>query len=331
MTSLSRSRLLILALGLSAAHSLSAQPTKASAEVPTWLYPHVVSPKSAPSPDSVRLLRLPGSTRAFTRAQVADLFTAIDWYPASHPAMPGVVGVGRRPGVYACGYCHLPAGGGRPENAALAGLPADYIVQQVQAFKTGVRRNARKGPHAPFDNMTLVAKNATDDEVARAAEYYAALTPQRRVRVVETNRVPRTYVMGALHAVSPGNQREAIAGRIIEVPENQERFALRDERSGFVAYVPPGSVSRGRAMSERGVSGAASCETCHGESLRGGPMGPPIAGQFPSYVMRQLVAFRSGARTGSAAMPMQAMVAALSTDELVALSAYVGSLSPRRQ
>ena len=330
MTSFSRSLSLILALTLGA-HTLSAQATIAAREVPGWLYPLELAPTGATRPDSVTLLRLPHSTRAFTRAQVKDLFTAVDWYPASHPAMPPVVATGRRPEVYACGYCHLPAGGGRPENASLAGMPADYIVRQVQAFKSGERRNAFKGPHAPFDYMTRVAKNATDDEVARAAEYYATLSPRRRVRVVEMNRVPRTYVVGALHAVSPGKQREAIAGRIIEVPDNQERFALRDERSGFVAYVPPGSISRGRAMSEQGVGGAAPCETCHGESLRGGPIGPPIAGQFPSYVMRQLVAFRSGARAGSAAMPMQAMTAALSTDELVALSAYVGSLSPLRQ
>ena len=179
--------------------------------------------------------------------------------------------------------------------------------------------------------MTRVAMNATDDEVARTAEYFAALTLPRRVRVVETQRVPRTYVTGALHAVSPGRQREAISGRIIEVPENQERFELRDERSGFVAYVPPGSIARGRAMTRLGVGGAAACTTCHGESLRGGAIGPPIAGQFPSYIMRQLMAFRSGARAGSAAAPMQAMTATLSTDDLVALSAYVGSLSPRRQ
>ena len=327
MTPVSRS-LLLLALSLGA-HTLSAQATTAKGDVPAWLYP-LAFPQGGAPPDSVTLLRLPHSTRAFTRAQVTDLFAAVDWYPSSHPSLPAIVATGRRPEVHACGYCHLPAGGGRPENAALAGLPADYIVRQVQAFKSGERHSAWTGPHRPFDLMTRVATNASDDEVARAAEYYAGLTLPRRARVVEMNRVPRTYVTGALHAVSPGKQREAIDGRIIEVPENQERFELRDERSGYVAYVPPGSIARGRAMTRRGVGGAAACTTCHGESLRGGAIGPPIAGQFPSYVMRQLVAFRSGARAGSAAMPMQAMTALLSTDDLVALSAYVGSLSPRR-
>ena len=328
MTSFSRS-LLLLALTIGA-HSLHAQHTSVHGDVPPWLYPLAFPPAGAPLPDSVKLLRLPHSTRAFTRAQVADLYTAKDWYPTSHPPLPAVVAAGRRPEVHACGYCHLPAGGGRPENAALAGLPADYIVRQVQAFKSGERRSAWTGPHRPFDLMTRVSMNATDTEVAQAAEYFAALTLPRRVRVVEARRVPRTYVTGALHAVSPGRQREEISGRIIEVPENQERFELRDEWSGFVAYVPPGSIARGRAMTRLGVGGAAACMTCHGESLRGGAIGPPIAGQFPSYVMRQLVAFRSGARAGSAAAPMQAMTAALSTDDLVALSAYVGSLSPRR-
>lgn len=328
MTPTLRSSLLLIAPILLGAQALSAQ---AKADVPPWLYPLAFPPSGAPLPDSVRLLRLPHSTRTFTRAQVSDLFTAVDWYPMSHPPMPAVVATGRRPDVHACGYCHLPAGGGRPENAALAGLPADYIVRQVLAFKSGERRSAWTGPHRPFDLMTRVATNATDDEVARAAEYFAALPLPRRMRIVEAQRVPRTHVTGALHAVSPGGQREALSGRIIEVAADQEKFELRDERSGFVAYVPPGSVARGRAMATRGVGGAAACATCHGESLRGGPIGPPIAGQFPSYIMRQLVAFRSGARAGSAAAPMQAMTASLSTDDLVALSAYVGSLSPRRQ
>jgi hypothetical protein len=30
--------------------------------------------------------------------------------------------------------------------------------------------------------------------------------------------------------------------RIIETPENLERTELRDDRSGFIAYVPAGSV-----------------------------------------------------------------------------------------
>lgn len=298
--------------------------------VPAWLYPVALPTPGAPPPDSTVPLRLPRSLHAFTRAQVTDLYTAVDWYPSSHPAMPAVVATGRRPGVFACGYCHLPAGGGRPENAALAGLPADYIMRQVKELKSGARRNALAAPHRPWDLMHQVAVNATDDDVQRAAAYFSRLALPRRVRIVEVDRVPRTHVAGALLAVTPGAGDEPIDGRIIEVSEDQERFELRDERSGFIAYAPTGSVARGRALAGSGVGGAAGCATCHGPSLRGG-IAPPIAGQSPSYLMRQLVAFRNGARAGSASAPMQAMTSALPLQDMVALSAYVGSLSPRQR
>jgi len=56
---------------------------------------------------------------------------------------------------------------------------------------------------------------------------------------------------------------------------------------------------------------------------------PPIAGQFPTVLLRQLVSFRTGARSESAAAAMQAVVQALTLDDMVALAAYVGGLSPR--
>ena len=298
--------------------------------MPEWLFPLAPRAAGAPRPDSVVRLRLPGSARTFTRAELGDLFTAADWYPSSHPAMPAIVGVGRRPAVFACGYCHLPAGGGRPENSSLAGLPADYIVRQVTDFKTGARRNALAAPHPPWDNMRRAAMNATDDEIARAAAYFSALPLPRRVRVIEVDRVPRTHVVAALRAVSPGRRDEPIGRRIIEVAADQERHERRDERAGYIAYVPTGSVARGRALSDDGVGGAAECESCHGPSLRGGDLGPPIAGQFPGYLMRQLVAFRNGARKGMASASMRDMTADLSDDDMIALSAYIGSLSPRR-
>ena len=314
-----------------AASALGAQsaPVSPRAGVPAWLFPLAPGKPGAARPDSIVPLRLAGSSRTFTRAQIADLFTEIDWYPSSHPAMPAVVGVGRRPQVFACGYCHLPAGGGRPENSSLAGLPADYIARQVLEFKTGVRRNAKAAPHPPWDNMRRAAMNATDDEIARAAAYFSALTLPRRVRVIEADRVPRTHSVGSLRAVSPGRRDEPLAGRIIEVAADHERHERRDERVGYIAWVPKGSIARGRTLADDGVGGAAECESCHGPSLRGGGLGPPLAGQYPGYLMRQLVAFRSGARSGPMSASMRDMTADLSNDDMVALSAYIGSLSPR--
>ncbi len=46
-----------------------------------------------------------------------------------------LVYAGRAPDVRACGFCHLPNGQGRPENASVAGQPAEYIVQQMRDYR----------------------------------------------------------------------------------------------------------------------------------------------------------------------------------------------------
>jgi len=56
--------------------------------------------------------------------------------------MPGVVGNGRKPKTFACGYCHYPNGQGRPENSSLAGLSAGYIAQQIADYKNNLRKTS---------------------------------------------------------------------------------------------------------------------------------------------------------------------------------------------
>ena len=46
----------------------------------------------------------------------------------------------------------------------------------------------------------------------------------------------------------PGNEKEPIAGRILEMPEDLEQFESRDTHSEFIAYVPPGSLAAGKAL-----------------------------------------------------------------------------------
>jgi hypothetical protein len=108
---------------------------------PAWAYP--VNPSNMPNArDEDVAVRVPHSECAFLPSQLQDLFNAPDWHPKDHPTMPDVVARGRKPGVYACEYCHLPDGAGRPENASLAGLPVGYIMQQLADFKSGARRTA---------------------------------------------------------------------------------------------------------------------------------------------------------------------------------------------
>ncbi|MEP6491886.1 MAG: hypothetical protein ABJF01_04370 [bacterium] len=280
---------------------------------------------TAPIPDTTRHT-LPGATNSFTLAQIRDGFGPADWFPGDHPSMPAIVAQGRRDAnITACSLCHYPNGKGRPENAGVAGLPVAYIMQTMMDFKSDARKSfdTRKTNTA---RMIAFAKAMTDDEIKAAATYFAAMTSTPWVKVVEADSVPKTRIAGgmfvALEGVDAG--KEAIGARIIEVPENGEATeTLRNPRSGFVAYVPVGSVKKGEALATRGQ-----CALCHGANLGGlGPV-PGIAGRSPSYVVRQLYDMQHGARTGIWSELMKRVVAPLSTDDMLNLAAYTASRTP---
>jgi cytochrome c553 len=120
---------------------------------------------------------------------------------------------------------------------------------------------------------------------------------------------------------------EPIGQRIIETPENLERTELRDDHSGFIAYVPVGSVKKGQALVATGGAGkTVPCATCHGPNLKGLDKAPPLAGRSPSYIVRQLYDIQSGARAGIATQQMTSTVTKLTLEDMVAIAAYTASL-----
>jgi cytochrome c553 len=268
---------------------------------------------------------VPDSTVALSRSSFAAHVTAVpDWHPDEHPAMPEVVSRGREPQVWACAYCHLPNGAGRPENTSLAGLTPAYFKQQLSDFRNG-RRSGSEPKRAPQNFMVALAKAATDEEIAQAAGYFASLKPKSFVTVVESATVPKTYVAGAMLATIPGGGIEALGERIIEFPMELERAENRDSQTPYLAYVPVGSIEKGAALAAAGKT--QQCAVCHGPGLRGLGDVPRLAGRSPSYLIRQLYDFKSGTRIGATGL-MKAVVANLSQDDMVAVAAYVSSLSP---
>lgn len=306
--------------------SAASAPDSASASYPFWAYPWAPN-FQIPTPDDVPQ-RVPASTAAFSWMQARDLFFAPSWHPEDHSAMPGVVARGRKPDVRACGSCHRAEGTGGPENSSLAGLPAAYFVQQMADFKSGARKSS--GPHrSAVVLMTTAAKAITDEEVQAAAAYFASLKPKKIIKVVESEIAPKTYVARLFFAKSPQGGTESLGRRIAEMPDDVEQFELRDSRSLFMAYVPPGSVARGETLVKTGGEGiTVACAACHGADLKGVGAIPGIAGRSPSYLMRQLWDFKNGARAGPGSAAMQPTVANLSEDHMIALAAYVASLPP---
>lgn len=314
-------------LFLAFASTLSAGAFAQSKEgPPEWAYP-VNPPGLKPPPDDGVPRRVPGSAATFTVTQIRDRFFAPAWHPGDHPAMPEVVARGRKPDVFACGFCHRADGPGGPENSGLAGLPAAYIVQQMADYKSGARTTSV--PKRNVELMISLAKAATDAEVQAAAAYFAALKPKSIIRVVESDTAPKTSVTSwHLVPVTPG-QAEPIGQRIIEVPENPEQFASRDSRSRFIAYVPVGSIEKGRALAASGGGGKTiQCGACHGPDLKGSGPIPGIAGRSPSYTFRQLYDFKHGTRAGIGGALMKPAVEKLAVEDMVSLAAYAASLAP---
>ena len=160
--------------------------------------------------------------------------------------------------------------------------------------------------------MIDLAKAMTDDEVRAAAEYFAAIKWTPWVRVVETNLVPKTRISGNLFLPITQERVEPIAGRIIEVPENEEQAeTYRNPHSGFVAYVPVGSIKKGRGPRDDRRHAGRPQHDRPGQDDRMHDMPwagfdgrgdvPPIAGRSPSYMARQLFDMRQGARNGPSA------------------------------
>ena len=306
--------------------SPSSSPPGSTTSFPAWAYPWAPDFKIAPDDGVPR--RVPDSTASFTITQVRDLFFVPDWHPEDHSRMPDIVANGRRPDVRACGSCHRAEGTGGPENASLAGLPDAYIVQQIEDYKSGVRKFA--GPQrSPSVLMTTIAKATTTEEAEAAAAYFSSLKPRANIEVIETDTVPPTEIARVFYMVSKSGGSEPIGQRIVEVPVDVDQFELRDTRSKFKAWVPKGSIAKGEALAKNGGAGVTTpCATCHGENLRGLAAVPGIAGRSPSYLVRQLYDFQQHARTGSMAALMAPVVEKLSHDDMISLAAYVASLQP---
>ena len=293
-----------------------------------WAYPVDPPSSSGSQPSDKKPQHVPGSTASFTLAQIeADLYHVPDWHPKDHPSMPGVVAQGQKPDLYACAYCHLPNGQGRPENANLAGLSVAYITQQLADFKSGLRKSSVP-QHLPTTLMIGVAKQANADQVRIAATYFASLKPKPWIRVVESTTVPKTHIAGWMLVPDTPASTEPIGDRIIETAEDLKRTELRDDRSGFVAYVPIGSIQEGKTLASGTTGRTVRCSVCHGDDLKGKNNVPPLAGRSPSYLVRQLNDIKTGSRHGVQVGLMAPAVRNLSTKDMIALAAYCASLQP---
>jgi len=342
--------ILALALaGLVISASIAAQhPQPQSPDWPDWAYgyltpltagdpvappcplaamPMQCRPPAEPVPDDGIKHSLPDTSLKFTRNEAYDGYGPADWYPGDHPPMPDIIAHGKQSaGVRACALCHYPNGQGKMENAHVAGLPANYILQQLEAFENGSRKNsdARK---VNTNEMARMPAQLTDEEKRQIAEYFSSMPFRPWVRVVETDMAPQVIAEGGLMLPIEGAPPMPLGQRIIEVPEDPERMhVMRDPRTGFVTYVPVGSLAKGEALVVTGGGKTIQCALCHGPGQKGLGDIPGISGRTASYMMRQLWDFKQGTRKSPGIM--EQIVQNLSAEDMLNIVAYLASQEP---
>ena len=277
------------------------------------------------APPDPTLFAVPGSKFQFTMAQIRNTSDPVDWFPNEHPPLPEFVKYGRPPNARPCFACHTLNGKGKPENAPIAGLPKDYILRQLHEFQSGVRDTA--DPRKPKD-MRGITRSMTEDDMEQAATFFSSMPWTPWIRVVEADTIPSVQMRGqAFHTLDDG-RIEPIGERVVEVAESEEMERLRSPHSGWIAYVPVGSIARGEKLVTTGGGRTVPCTTCHGQDLRGIGTIPGIAGRSPSYLGRQLYDFQTGTRNGELAPLMKAVAANLTNEDLVNILAYVSSRKP---
>lgn len=198
---------------------------------------------------------------------------------------------------------------------------------------TVVRRSAwHAKSFLPVELMQEAAAQVTNAGLRAAADYFSAQTLRRRVTVVERARIPRMQATQWIYIIDPEGGLELLGQRVIEWAPDLSRHEKRDNVMRYVAFVPPGSIRRGREITVMGkanaIAGAgagAACISCHGVHLQGIGSAPPLAGRSTTYLLRQLVAFQTKDRSGPDAALMQAEVANLQLSDMIALAAYAAS------
>src|SRR4051812_34418138 len=194
-----------------------------------WAYP--VEPPPGNNADAAP------PSRPINQALIAATYTGL-------PKMPEVVAKGK---PLPCMQCHLANGGSHPESAAISGLTANYIIEQVHAFRDGDRVDVRTG------RMVLASKTISEKELKEAAEYYAAIGPERQkwIKTVVSNDVPKGPAPfgggGFRYHARDGGMEPLPAGPLAEMGRRRGRAAARrPDPRGAVQKLPGAPAARAR-------------------------------------------------------------------------------------
>jgi len=210
-----------------------------------------------------------------------------------------------RTGVQSCIACHGAKGEGNRALGAprLAGLAAGYIEKQLHDF-------ARDPLHV---GVTL-------DPIAR-----------------DYSKTPRVQV--DLTVYTPGVRRNSAMNTAAATLAHAEIYAVARYFNSLpyqVVATPsdPETLERGEDLALRGKPeyGIPACTSCHGPDGRGfGDQFPPLVGQAPEYIIRQLDHWQTGARDNDTMALMRNVSDQLTDGDKINVAAYFANISVASQ
>lgn len=203
--------------------------------------------------------------------------------------------------IPACIQCHGINGEGDYQNGVprLAGLPSNYIFKQLEDFA----RN-------PLNTRVAV------DPIAR-----------------DYNKTPRIYV--DLTVFTPGTRQSAEMNHIARQLSADDKRNLANYFSSLPFKAKPvandfETLQRGEDLALRGKPeyGVPACISCHGKKLQGfAESFPPLAGQPPKYIVKQINDWQMGKRDNDHQALMRNVANQLTDGDKANIAAYVANLS----
>lgn len=128
-----------------------------------------------------------------------------------------------------------------------------------------------------------------------------------------------TYLIAQLKAFKNGSRKNSTMQGMVASLSDDDFVNL----AAYYASLELGSAGGDQALIEKGKEKFTMCAGCHGSDAKGRGNFPALAGQHPKYIATQLDNFKTGKREGG---PMVALSSNLSSPEITAISAYLGSL-----
>ena len=189
----------------------------------------------------------------------------------------------------ACAGCHGEDGNSvMPGFPKLAGQHKDYLVKQLQAFKSGARQSAM---------MSALAASLDDQAIEDIAAYYSnnKITPNQNL------------------SLPASDDDDAPA----KTPE-QKKAELAD-------LIAKGSNLYRNGDLANAVSACIACHGPYGEGNRPANF-PNLHAQHADYLIKTLQDFKNGQRSKSPENMMRMIAGKMSEQEIIAVAYYIASL-----